>query len=264
MAYHTGKVFAKDLFTTILGKITQAQPGESSAWWVKESSLDSDGVYTSTGSTNNERLVLVFREGTIGKNFVVGMARDYTPGVINTAGAFDTLQVTDLSYFSTVQDQYTEVSYDVSVTRDRVIIHVQGDKLITQWQNTIAYLGMPVRYDINDKKCVLKALSEGDPRSASATLMQDSVGNTMQAYNWYYVASPANPSWGNTYFLETLHFGLGNEGLRGELEGLYGTFDAQLVDGDEIDVAGVKFKVIIRRAVGSNAFPRTALLMRKS
>jgi hypothetical protein len=55
--YFTGTVAAKDLYTTILNKITQVQAGQSEAWWKKESSLDSDGVYTSKGSTGKRALM---------------------------------------------------------------------------------------------------------------------------------------------------------------------------------------------------------------
>lgn len=260
--YFTGTVAAKDLFSTILTKITQVQAGETEAWWKKESSLDSDGVYTSKGSTGNERIVLVLRPGTNGFNFVAGMARDYTPGAINTAGAFDTLDTQNVEYFTSVQNENTMVTYDLSVTRDRVIIHVQGDKLVAAWANTVIFLGMPLRYDINDKKCVVKSASEDDTLNNACRVLEDSIGQTLQSYTWYYIASPANPSWGNNYFVETFHFGKTAEGLRGEIDGLYGTHPDGLVDGDIIDVNGTQFKVIKRVANQNNAFPRDCLLMR--
>lgn len=262
MAYYSGSVAAKNLFTTILNHITAVQPGETQAWWVKESSVETDGVYTSTGSSGNERIVLVFREHTVGQRFTVGMAKDYTPGAINTAGAFDSLQTWDVYYYSAIQNEDVIVSYDVNVTKDRVIIHVQGDKLISAWQNTVIFLGMPLRYDPNDHLCIVKAQSEGGGVNNKITVLQDSINTMYQNYDWFSVQSPANPSWGNTYFLETLHFGYGNEGLRGELDGIYGTHPGELVDGDEIDVLGTRYKVIISRGVGQNNFPRTALLLK--
>lgn len=263
MAFYSGTVKADLLFTTIRDLITRVHPGEAVAWWVNESSLASDGVYTSTGSTGNERIVLVFREGIIGQYFDVGMARDYTPGAINTAGAFDTLEIQDIHYFNATKDPNVDVSYNLSVTPDRVIIHIQGDKLISGWQNTVMFLGMPFRYDINDKKFVIKAASEDALHSNTATVLENSIGQTLYNYSWYYVSSPGNPSWGNTFFIETLHLGHGAEGLRGELDGLYGSHDDGLVDGDEIDVNGTRFVVIKRNAYGLNAFPRNTLLMRK-
>lgn len=265
MAYFTGTVAAKDLFSTIVSKITQVQAGESAAWWVKESSLDADGAYTSRGSSGNERIVLVFREGTIGFKFTVGYARDYTPAAINTAGAFDTLETQDIQYFTAAESQFAMVTYDISVTKDRVIIHVQGDKLVATWQNTVTFLGMPIKYDPNDRKFVVRATSEnGNVVANVCRVLENSVGVVSQNYNWYYVASPGNPSWGNTYFLETFHIGNGAEGLRGELDGLYGSHPDGLVDGDEIDVAGTKFKIIQRRSNGTNEYPRTTYFMRKS
>jgi hypothetical protein len=264
MAFYSGEVLAKDLLSTILGHITAVQPGESAAWWVKESSLDSDGVYTSRGSTGAERIVLVFREGTVGANIVVGVARDYTPGAINTAGAFDTLTTINLRYFSATEDQNNKVKYNLSVTPDRIILHLQGDKLVGTWQNSVVFLGMPIRYNINDKKCVVLCSSENALTTSQIRLIEDSIGQTNVNYNWYYVASPSNPSWGNTYFVETLHFGLANEGLRGELDGLYGTNPNGLVDGDEIDINGKRYLVIKRQVQGNNGFPRDTLLLRKS
>lgn len=264
MVYFTGTVAAKDLFTTILNKVIQVQAGQSEAWWKKESSLDSDGVYTSKGSTGAERIVLVLRPGNIGQLITTGFARDYTPGAINTAGAFDTFEAQDVYYFTSVQDQNTQITYDLNITPDRIIIHVQGDKLISGWRNSVIFLGMPLRYDINDKKCVIKSTSENSNVGNICRMLEDSIGQTLQNYTWYSVQSPGNPSWGNNFFVETLHIGNGVEGLRGELDGLYGSNPNGLVDGDVIDVTGVKFKVIKRVAVGSNAFPRDCLLLKQS
>ncbi|MNP26282.1 hypothetical protein D3C76_1191290 [compost metagenome] len=159
-----------------------------------------------------------------------------------------------------------QVAYDVSVTKDRVIIHVQGDKLINGWQNTVLFLGMPLRYDVNDKRCVVMGQSENSSSTYNNKLnvLQDSINTMNRAYDWYYVASPGNPSWGNTYFLETLHFGYGNEGLRGELDGLYGTNPNGVVDGDEIDILGQRYKAVVIQAVNYNAFPRSVLLIKKA
>lgn len=264
MAYYSGEVLAKDLFSTILGYITAVQPGDTVAQWKKESSLEADGVYTSKGTTGTERIVLVFREGTIGANFTVGTARDYTPGAINTAGAFDSLQTQPVNYFSSSQDPNNKVKFDLSVTADRVILHVQGDKLVSTWQNTVVYLGIPVRYSLSDKKCVVLGASENSIVSAGLRVVEDAIAQVSQNYSWYYVGAPTNPSWGNTYFVETLHFGKINEGLRGELDGLYGSHDAGLVDGDEIDINGKRYLVIKRQSPGNNAFPRNTLLFRKS
>jgi hypothetical protein len=193
------------------------------------------------------------------------MARDYTPGVINTAGSFDTLETESLYYFTAVQDQNSQVTYDLNVTQDRIILHVQGDKLISGWRNAIIFIGMPLRYDINDKTCIVKAVSEsGAIASSTARLLVDSIGQTLQNYTWYFVASPGNPSWGNNFFVETFHFGNGSEGLRGELDGIYGCNPTGLIDGDLIDVNGTKYKVIKRVATGQNNFPRDTLLFKQS
>lgn len=263
MAYFTGQVTAKDLFNTILTKITQVQAGESESWWKKESSIDADGAYTSKGSSGQERIVLVFNPGVKGHYIQAGTAKDYTPGAVNTAGAFTYLEVQNVEYFTSVQDENTLVSYDLSVTPDRVILHVQGDKLIAAWANSVIFLGMPIRYDINDRTCIAKITSEDSNVNSLCRVIEDSIGQMQQNYNWYYVGSPGNPSWGNNFFLETFHFGKTGEGLRGELDGLYGTHSDGLVDGDIIDVNGTKFKVIKRVANGNNGFPRECLLMRQ-
>jgi hypothetical protein len=264
MAFYTGSVAAKDLFTTILNCVIAVQPGETVSWWKKESSLDSDGVYTSSGSTGVERIVVVLKDGTIGQNIITGIARDYTPGAINTAGAFDTVSSSNLNYFTAAQNQNTIIAYDVAVTKDRVIIHVQGDKLISGWQNSVSYIGMPLRYDVTDKKCVARAQTENSAYTNALMLVQNAVAVTNSSYTWYSIAAPSSPSWGNNYFLETFHFGFTNEGLRGEIDGLYGILETGLVDGDEIDVAGQRYKIVIRTANGNNAFPRTALAIKKA
>lgn len=260
--FYTGEVKASDLYSEIITKITTIQPGETSPWWHKESSLDSDGVYTSTGSTGSERIVLILREGTVGKNLMVGFARDYTAGSINTTGAFDNSSVDILDYFSAVQDGTTMVRYNLNMTKDRIILHVQGDKLIAQTNSSLAYLGMPVRYDVSDKYCVLKSTTTNSALAARPKLIQDSIGQVLHDYYWYYTASPGNPSWGNNHFLEPLHFGKVGEGLRGELDGLFGIHPDGVVDGNVINSNGNDYLIIKRAGANHNGFPRDTLAMK--
>lgn len=262
--YYTGQVKAKDLFATILTLITQVQPGESTAWWKKESSLDADGVYTSKGSTGNERIVLILREDIAGRRINVGVAKDYTPGLINTAGAFVAPSTQYMEYFTATQNEGVMVGYDLSVTPDRVIIHLQGDPQIATWANPVSFLGMPLRYDVNDKLCIVGAISESAATAAACPLIEDSIGRTSINYSWAYTAAPDSPAWGDNYFLEVFHFGLDGEGLRGEIDGLYGIHSNGIADGDIIDVNGVKYKAIRRVASGNNSFPRDVLLMRQN
>lgn len=262
MGYHTGIVSAKDLFATIIARITQTQPEASAPYWKEESSIASDGVFTSTGATGSDRIVLTFKEGIPGHYFIYGYAKDYKPGAVNTAGTFTSLQEQNAMYYSAVQNVETRVVYHLSVTADRVIIHVQGDKLITQWMNPLIFLGIPIRYDLSDKLCIAKIASEGATGANICPIIEDSIGGVHRSYLWKFVESTSNPSWGGKYFVETLHFSYGAEGLRGELDGIFGIHDGGLVDGDQIDVNGKKYLVIIRRTNGTNNFPRTALLMR--
>ncbi|WP_422661728.1 hypothetical protein ACK8P5_25580 (plasmid) [Paenibacillus sp. EC2-1] len=263
MAYYSGKVASKNLYSTLIGHIAAVQPGESLAWWKKESSLDSDGVYTSTGSSGSERIVLVFRENTIGSSITVGTAKDYTPGVINTAGAFDQLRVQNMVYYTSAQADSVEVSYDINITKDRIIIHLQGDKLIAAWQNPVLYIGMPIKYDVNDRRCVVLAISENPVSHAGGLyVLQDANNVPNPVYTWHHVNSPGNPSWGNSAFLEVLHFGYGLEGLRGEFEGLYVTNPLNMVDGTEVDVTGTRFKTIVSKGAGN--FPRATFLLKMS
>ena len=263
--YYEGKVKASSLFTTIVSKITAIQPGETAAWWKKESSLEADGVYTSTGSTGSERIVAILRPGIVGHYITVGFARDYTPGAINTAGAFDVMEVTDMRYFSAVQASGdVEVTYHLNVTKDRIILHLAGDKLISTWSNCVTYIGMPIRYDVTDKRCIVKAMSENSLSTSACRLIQDSLNQTLQDYPWSYTAAPDGPSWGNNYFLEPLHFGKSGEGLRGELDGLFRLHSAGVVDGNIINSNGSDYLVIKRQSNGNNSFPRTTLALKMS
>ncbi len=264
MPYFTGQVAAKNVFSTIISLITQVQQGEIAPWWVNESSLAADGAYVSTGTSGNERIVVILKDGTLGKHITVGYARNYTPGAVNIAGTFDNAQTRIMEYFTAAQNGDVLVAYDLNVTKDRIILHLQGDKLITTWCNPVVYLGMPIRYDTNDKMFNVFALSEGAQTANVCYVVEDAIKSPHRGYTWYSVQSPAGPSWGNTFFAETFHIGYGNEGLRGEMEGLYGVHQDNVADGEELDLSGTKFKVVQRVTNGSNAFPRQCLLMRKS
>lgn len=261
--YYEGTVLAQNLYQEIVSKITAIQPGSTTAWWVNESSLADDGVFTSKGSTGNERIVLIFRPGEAGQYIEVGIARDYTPGAINTSGAFDNLSVTRMNYFTSKNSDMTYVTYHLSITKDRIILHLQGDKLISNYGNPVAYLGLPIRYDKTDRKAVLMAVSESFSKNNVCIVIEDSLNQTLQDYNWYYTAAPGAPSWGGNYFLEPLHIGKNGEGLRGELEGLYGLHSDGVVDGNIITDNGTDYIVIKRIANGNNSFPRPTLAMKK-
>lgn len=262
MGFHTGTVTAKNLFSTILSKITQTQPEASAPYWVSESSVPGDAAYTSKGSTGTERIVIRLLEGNVGQYFSVAHAYDYTPGVANVAGSFTNLVNENMYYFTSKQNDDVEVTYHLDVTPDRIIIHVQGDKLISSWQNSVLYVGMPIRYDTTDKKFIVKGQSENSNYSNSITVLENSIGGRNVEYQWYFVNVPNNPSWGGKFFVETFHIGNSTEGLRGELDGLYGAHPNGLVDGDEIDVNGQRYLVIKRRANGNNAFPSECLLLK--
>lgn len=262
--YHTGKVKAQDLYNAIVSKVTAVQPGESTAWWTNQSSLAADGVFASTGSTGNERIIAIIRPGTVGHFLVIGYARDYTPGSINTTGAFDLAEVQNMEYFTTAQAATAEVTYHLNITKDRIILHIQGDKLITGWANGVAYIGMPIRYDVNDKRCIVKCFSEDAPIKERIRLIQDSINQTLQDYTWHWTASPGNPSWGGNYFIEPLCFGKTGEGLRGELDGLFGMHPDGVVDGNVVNSNGNDYLIIKRTVNGNNGFPRDCLALKMS
>lgn len=263
MAYYTGTVQAKDLFATLLDKITMVHPGASESWWKKESSIESDSVYVSTGSSGKDRIIFTLKEGVVGQYIIWGSAKDYTPGAANLAGSFVSAKSNNLYYFSAKQDPAVTVSYDLNITKDRIILHLQGDKLINGWYNPVMFFGIPTRYDQNDKTCIVRAQSENWELSSTVPqVCEDSVGNAWATYAWQYVSAGANPSWGGNYFTETFHLNHGTEGLRGELEGLYGTAPGKIVDGDIVDIQGTQFKAIQRVANGYNAFSRDILLLK--
>lgn len=244
--FYTGKVSAENLYSELISIITSVQPGASSPWWTKESSLEGDGVFTSTGSNGDERIVLILREGLKGQYLIAGYSRDYTSGELNTTGAFDVPEVSNLYYFTTAQPVTSEVTYNLNITKDRIILNVKGDKLITQWANGLIYLGMPIRYDTSDRLCIVKVQNEYSPVSSRARLIQDSIGQTLHDYTWHFTASPGNPSWGGNVFLEVLGFGKTGEGLRGELDGLFSTHPDNMVDDQIVDHNGVDYLVIKR------------------
>ena len=263
MAYYTGSVQAKDLFATLLDKITMVHPGASESWWKKESSIESDSVYVSTGASGKERIVFTFKEGVVGQYITWGTAKDYTPGAANLAGSFVQPKSNNMYYFKDKQDPNVVVNYDLNITKDRIILHLQGDKLINNWNNPVMFFGIPVRYDQDDRTCIVRAMSEGwDASTSYPSLCEDSIGNAWPQYAWQYAGSPVNPSWGGNYFTETLHLAHNTEGLRGELEGIYGTAPGKITDGDIVDIQGTQFKAIQRVTYGYNAFPRDILLLK--
>lgn len=262
--FYSGTVKAQDLYNEIVSKVTAIHDG-GAPWWVNQSSLAADGAFASTGSKGTDRIVVILRPGVAGHYITTGYARDYTPGGINTTGAFDVSVVQNMEYYMTASPATTSnVTYHLNITKDRIILHVQGDKLISGWANTVGFIGMPIRYDVNDKFCIGQVYSEDAPTAARIRLIQDSINQTNQEYTWHNTASPGNPSWGNNYFLEILNFGKLGEGLRGELDGIYGMHSDNLVDGNVVNNNGNDYLIIKRVVNGLNGFPRDCLALKMS
>lgn len=272
MVYHTDNVAAKDLIAVISEWITKpykntegvaCEEGETGAWWKKVT----DGVFYSKGSSGKENIFLIIKEHTAGHKFTV----DFAFGSSTSKNAGDNYSYqpseaseTEIVYFKTKQDKDVKVSYDLNITKDRIILHVQGDKLIKDSLNPVVYLGMPFRYDPDDKFCIVKGQSENELSKYKSKLnvLQDATRGKESEYEWYHIKTPRNPSWGNNYFIETLYFGKENEGLRGELEGLYGLVADHVGDGDVIKVSNSYYKAIVVQPNKNNAFPREILLMK--
>ncbi|SYX83994.1 hypothetical protein [Paenibacillus alvei] len=277
MVYYSDSVAAKDLIPTIWSLITKplekaknesCENGKTGACW--EQVCEAEGVFYSNGSSGKENIFLIIKEHIAGYkfkvNFAIGSSSHENAGCKYSYQPLEGSE-TEVVYFKSEQDKNVKVSYDINITEDRIILHVQGDKQIGDSQNPVVYLGMPIRYEKDDKLCIVKAQSENELPiyKSKLNVLQDPTrvqSGQKSEYEWYHIKTPRNPSWGNSYFIETLYFGKENEGLRGELEGLYGLVADNVNNGDVLKVSNSLYKAIVVQPYKDNAFPREILLMK--
>ncbi|MNO80986.1 hypothetical protein D3C76_722110 [compost metagenome] len=193
------------------------------------SNIATDGrVYKSTEGGNNEFYIQI--KDMNDNYFTVGFYEKYTPGTPGVAGTFGAgyTQVCVTWNRNSNTTNY-QLAYILNINLSRVIIQCEGLKVDSGYCSSITYIGMPLRYDSNDKGPNFGGIAAtgrmDSNQNTTTTGVWKPLRNRMLNQGIYYELDFYLPTksfgWGHKIFYSPIFIGHDDEGPRGELSGLY-------------------------------------------
>lgn len=246
MAIYRGSVAARLLVQTIHDAIT------ANGWTYVQSSIGDDGrVYKTTGiSGQNEFFIQIVDLATY--YLRVGVWEKYTAGAVGMPGTFTQGYQRDIIAWNRSQtSQNLIVDYIINVNKDRIILHVQGRKVDTNWCSSLSYIGLPKRYDTADTGPYFAgmAYSTAGLHGEGWRSLRNRALIVQPMYTFDYYSSPRAIGWGEKVFFSPVVIGNTDEGPRGELSGLYTMTAATSYEArhqDEFTRDGKRYMIISR------------------
>lgn len=190
------------------------------------SDLTTDGyVFKSMGTSGNDEWYFRVKE-EVNNHLTVGVFEKYTPKDTPGSGTFSAAGDSGayLTWHKTLNMDRYDVDYIMNVTKDRVIIHVQGMKAESNSCSSLVYAGLPKRYDPSDKapNCALLAASTRAAGTVRPRIMRGRMLDINPTnYTWEYYPFARSYGYGKQLFFSPIVLGTTAEGPRGELDGLY-------------------------------------------
>jgi hypothetical protein len=147
-----------------------------------------------------------------------GIAGAFTNGYDENCIRWDTRTLTAAAY------DRVSLNYILNITKDRVIIFVEGLPLESGAINTLTYIGLPKRYDPNDINgnfagLVGTAYTDTGWQSNWGALRNRAL-LARQAYPFDFYLPVRSYGWASKLFFSPIFLGSSVEGARGELDGL--------------------------------------------
>lgn len=220
----------------------------------------------SVGSSGSDNIVLYFDPHTIhqkyGNVMKIGYAEDYVEG-----DGFTNLYPHD--YYFARSTNFTRnlttvpVKYYIDINMDRILFATVLDDQSLDPANNACYLGLMDRFSNElDNSATVKAFGmysfSGYPRVLrDKSFVYDSDINTKV------VSFSNSPSvWGDVIFVSPIYLEADYEGVRGKLSECFTCRVENIVNEDEIEVGGVRYKAILLTNGGSNSFPYNCVLFK--
>lgn len=193
------------------------------------SNVSSDGrVYKSTEGGNNEFYIQLKESGS--NYLIVGYYEKYTPGAPGIAGVFGpgVAPQNCISWNKTAGYLPTnQLSYIMNINLSRVIIQCEGFKIDGNFNSSLTYVGIPVRYDPKDLGSGFGGIAGTSRTDSNMGGIQSGVwqalrGRNLNATSYQIDAywSPRSYGWGGLFF-SPMFIGNADEGPRGEIDGIY-------------------------------------------
>jgi hypothetical protein len=220
MGVYAGRVNCRQLLNTLHNAMLAEGYQEIS------SDIATDGrVYKSTGiDGENEFYIRV--QDPLSNYLLVGFYDKYTPGTPGVPGAFGNGHTQScVTWNRSSTSNSLMVAYIFNINKDRVIIQCEGLKVNSGNCSSLTYIGMPKRYDLNDKNCNFGGIAGSTRMDSNNEAMWKALrGRNLAPNFWYemdYYMPPRSYGWGNKIFFSPIFIGHDDEGPRGELSGLY-------------------------------------------
>lgn len=195
----------------------------------QESSSDitTDGrVYSSLG-TDNQSLFFIRIKDPKSNYLTIGIYEKYDPNPTNgLPGVFTNgFDGDNITWNTSGTADRIKVNYIFNVTLDRVIIYVDGMKAEPNKANSLTYIGLPKRYDANDKggNFAGMAFTTRGPFNSHNTwrALRNRALVPQSDYEMDFYNVARSYGWGKQLFFSPIFIGRDDEGARGELDGLY-------------------------------------------
>ncbi|MEK3838185.1 MULTISPECIES: hypothetical protein [unclassified Paenibacillus] len=259
MSAFSGKVKINQLYDSLVAHMKSA---EVAALWTVVNETDSTLALTSTGVNGTDNLFVRIDAGnskaTSGNQLILTIAE-----LIGEDGTVSSVKYErNVVIFSVAVDTALLCEYDLSVTKDRIILCTKGDPYANNNVSMVAYAGLMKRYsaEVNSTGQGIGVSYQGDN---GIRCLRDIT--SQQYYNVYQgqsVIVPLNPGWGALYNGNPVICANMYEGARGELMDILALHYSGVTAGDKITVNGDEHKVYQLTTNGSSFLPSTTIAVR--
>lgn len=266
MAFYTGRAYESDFITKLVEHLTAIPQGGTEPYWnqVNSGTFLSEGVILeSRGMSGNESIFVQIKKVN---NYSISMQllHGYVPNQISGLnGTFvSATPVQNLHWFTTSYPVNYTFDYWVSFDRDRIMLFLSADKLVTTnpiW-GSFTWIGLPNRLSAeSDSTAAFMATSRyafpttqqspGTNFTASygiGTLIRDRFKTWNKATNMYSTHPFKSVGWGGQVFLPHIFLDSG-DGARAILHGVHPLVQNATEDdfrhGDEVTVASKRYTI---------------------
>jgi hypothetical protein len=257
MPAFNGHIKINLLYDTLVAKMKDASV--SSLWTVINETAGSNISLKSVGVSGTDNIYVKIDKGT-SKNATGNTLTITVSDIIDVSGVVGTYTNTrTVSLFTAVVDTNLLIDYDLSVTKDRIILGTRGDIYSNGSIQMVTYIGLPKRYS-TEAASMASCIGVSYQGDNGVRTLQDINGTVnYNIYQGQSVISPLNPGWGTLYNANPIILTNPQEGARGELIDILALPTSGVNQGDTITINGVVYTVYILSVNGSSFLPSVAV-----
>lgn len=256
MTIHKGKVNSRqlaNLFHTVL---------LAEGYTEHSSEIGTDGRVYRSPSVNGEDLFFIQLKDLKGFSFQVGVYEMYTANATHgLPGTFlnGVIGSNSIIWNAGNTADRMDVSYVINVTKERMIVYVEGQRAETGFMNSLTYLGLPKRSSSNDKFGTFAGIANTAYGNYSVTntfhALRNRPGTPAFPYNLDFYMPKRSYGWGGRLFFSPIFIGSKVEGTRGILDGILIAEKtdalAEISHGDTFPYDGKNYMLIVPTVYGN-------------